>query len=317
VACLGELDCLCSLAKLGHEMNLTTGYRCRPQFVISEQKVFELRAMVHPCISRNHQDFVPNDIVLEKSKDIFLVTGPNMGGKSTLLRQVCIATIMAQVGSFVPANSFKLTTVDRIFSRIGASDRILEGKSTFFVEMEETLTIVREATNKSLVIIDELGRGTSTFDGVAIAYAVLKYIAEDVKCMTLFATHYHLLLEEFRLFDNISNYNMKCEVNKAKDEINFLYKFVKGDASNSYGIMVAKMAGLPQEIIERAKEKTEYMNKEKRNITIHQNIQGKFNKMVRALEDLEQIDEADIIDEEFLSEKFYELQDIISMCVVE
>jgi len=240
-----------------------------------------------------------------------------MGGKSTLLRQVCIATIMAQVGSFVPANSFKLTTVDRIFSRIGASDRILEGKSTFFVEMEETLTIVREATNKSLVIIDELGRGTSTFDGVAIAYAVLKYIAEDVKCMTLFATHYHLLLEEFRLFDNISNYNMKCEVNKAKDEINFLYKFVKGDASNSYGIMVAKMAGLPQEIIERAKEKTEYMNKEKRNITIHQNIQGKFNKMVRALEDLEQIDEADIIDEEFLSEKFYELQDIISMCVVE
>ena len=150
--------------------------------------------MIHPLVASSKIDFIPNDVITSNSASIFLITGPNMGGKSTLLRQTCLATIMAQMGSFVPARKFQLTAVDRIFTRLGASDRLLEGKSTFFIEMEETYNIVTQATKRSLLIIDELGRGTSTYDGLAIAYATLKYIAEEVKCLTLFATHYHPLI---------------------------------------------------------------------------------------------------------------------------
>ena len=146
------------------------------------------------------KQFVPNDTLLSPNQDqtLLLVTGPNMGGKSTLLRQTCMSVILAQIGCYVPAESMALTPVDRIFTRIGASDRILEGKSTFYVEMEETKNIIQFATNKSLAIVDELGRGTSTFDGYSIAHAVLKYLVSSLNCRSLFSTHYHMLLDEYR-----------------------------------------------------------------------------------------------------------------------
>jgi len=232
-------------------------------------------------------NFVANSIILEDPMDTFLITGPNMGGKSTLLRQTCLAVIMAQIGSYIPARYFKLNAIDRIFTRIGASDRILEGKSTFFIEMEETFNIVSEATPNSLLILDELGRGTSTYDGVSIAYGTLKYIAEEIGCITLFATHYHLLLEEFKLYKNIENYYMQCEFNERNDEVKFLYKFVKGEATNSHGVVIAKMAGLPQNIIELAKKKAAFMTKEKRNISFERNLLEKFNKTIDELSQIE------------------------------
>lgn len=292
IACLGELDCLCSLAHLAQTMRVS----CRPKFHKSNEPIFELKEMIHPCLAKSGVNFIPNDINFEKDKNVFLVTGPNMGGKSTLLRMSCIAVIMAQVGSWVPADSFDLTPVDRIFTRIGASDRILEGKSTFFVEMEETLHIVRDATKNSLVIIDELGRGTSTYDGVAIAYAVLKYLAEEIKCFLLFATHYHLLLEEFSLYSNVACYHMACDFDPKKEEVRFLYRFMPGNAL-SYGINVAKMAGLPIECVMMAKEKSEAMIKEKKNIFSAKNITSKFNNIISALTNTEQNDYDNVEDE--------------------
>jgi len=277
IDCLGELDCLCSLAKLA----LTLPTRCKPEVLpMSSEPVFDLQGMVHPMAAKTNPNFVPNDIVVDEGVDIFLITGPNMGGKSTLLRQTCLAVIMAQVGSFVPAESFTLTAVDRIFTRVGASDRIFEGKSTFFIEMEETYSIMTEATKNSLLIIDELGRGTSTYDGVAIAYATLKYIAERIGAITLFATHYHLLLEEFRLYKNIETYFMQCEVREGSDDIKFLYKFGKGQAVKSHGIIIAKVAGLPDHVIAQAKEKAAFMTNEKRNIGFEKNLMEKFNKII-------------------------------------
>lgn len=152
-----------------------------------------------------------------------------MGGKSTLLRQTCLGVILAQVGCYVPATSCSLTPVDRIFTRIGASDRILEGKSTFFVEMEETANIIKCATKRSLCIVDELGRGTSTFDGYSIAHAVLKYLVRRIKCLTLFSTHYHMLLDDFRNTKHVDLYHMACRQEPDDDRITFLYKFIKGE----------------------------------------------------------------------------------------
>ena len=216
ILCLAELDCLCSLASLTNQMKTS----CRPKvFPSSEESVFNLRDMVHPCAALDNEAFVANDLIVEEGIDIFLITGSNMGGKSTFLRQSCIAIIMAQMGSFVPARSFELTVVDRIFTRIGASDRLIEGKSTFCIEMEETYHILTEATKDSLLVVDELGRGTSTYDGVSVAYAALKHIAEKIKCRTLFATHYHLLIEEFKLYKNVGTYCMYTEYNEAKEEL--------------------------------------------------------------------------------------------------
>ena len=152
--------------------------------------------------------------------------GANMGGKSTLLRQTAIAVILAQIGCYVPAGSCELTPVDRIFTRIGASDRILEGKSTFFVEMEETKNVLQFATNRSLAILDELGRGTSTFDGYAIANAVMKYLINEKNCMTLFSTHYHMLLDEFRNEPGVKSFHMAYRANETNDHVIFLYKFI-------------------------------------------------------------------------------------------
>jgi len=213
--------------------------------------------MRHPCVTlSNSRAFVPNDTLIDPSQTLLLVTGPNMGGKSTLLRQTCVAVILAQVGCYVPAQAMTLTPVDRIFTRIGASDRILEGKSTFYVEMEETKNVIQFATFKSLAIVDELGRGTSTFDGYAIAHAVLKYLVGRLGCRALFSTHYHMLLDEFRGAPGVESYHMACRANEAKDEVMFLYRFERGECPLSFGINVARMAGIPKEVLERAKKKS-------------------------------------------------------------
>jgi len=284
VSCLAEIDCLCSLAQLAQLMPNS----CRPIVLPSSDKpIFDLQGIVHPCIASNNPNFVSNDFIVENEVRTFLITGPNMGGKSTLLRQICLAIVMAQIGSFVPANSFRFSVVDRIFTRIGASDRITEGKSTFFIELEETYNILSEASQNSLVIIDELGRGTSTYDGVSIAYSTLKYINERMRCITLFATHYHLLLEEFKLYKNIENYFMASEFDKEKEEITFKYKFMKGEANKSHGVAIAKMAGIPKNVLNIAKEKADFMTTEKRNIGFEKNLTDKFNRIIEQLKEIE------------------------------
>ena len=229
------------------------------------------------------QTFVRNNVIKEEDLDIFLITGPNMGGKSTLLRQTALAVIMAQMGSFIPAKRFRFHMIDRIFTRIGAEDKILEGRSTFFIEMEETWNIVKEATSSSLLLIDELGRGTSTYDGVSLAFGVLKYIAEKIRSITLFATHYHILLEEFRLYKNIGRYYMASEYNERLDEVKFLYKFIKGQAKKSHSFIVAKMAGLPLEVLENAKEKAKSITQEKKRIEDSKLLSRNFSKAILAL----------------------------------
>jgi len=215
--------------------------------------------MRHPCVA-NAKNFIPNDTVLndpELKATTLLVTGPNMGGKSTLLRQTCLAVVLAQMGCFVPADKCVLTVTDRIFTRIGASDRILEGKSTFFVEMEETRNVIQFATSRSIAIMDELGRGTSTFDGYSIAHAVLKHLINTVKCRALFATHYHMLLDEFRGVKGIESFHMACKADESKENVTFLYKFIRGECPESFGINVARMAGLPDSVLKCARKKAE------------------------------------------------------------
>lgn len=185
-----------------------------------------------------------------------------MGGKSTILRQNCVAAILAQIGCFVPCDSFIFTPVDRIFTRLGASDRILEGKSTFFVEMEETSNILAHATFKSIAILDELGRGTSTFDGYSIAHAVLKHVTEKIKCRCLFATHYHMLIDEFKDYPGVSCYHMSYKANEEGDRVTFLYQFIKGECPMSFGINVARMAGIDQKILKSAKLKSDLFKKD-------------------------------------------------------
>ena len=201
--------------------------------------------------------FIPNDTVLgieENPTNFVIVTGPNMGGKSTVLRQTCIAVILAHIGCFVPCTSMRLTPVDRIFTRVGANDRILAGQSTFMVELEETANILQYSTERSLVILDELGRGTSTFDGTAIAYAVARMLTEEVKCRCLFSTHYHGLCDSFANDPRVGWYHMAYrEVN---GKIAFLYKFTKGICAESHGINCARLAGLPENMLQRAEEKS-------------------------------------------------------------
>jgi len=198
--------------------------------------------------------FVPNDTLLSCGDDrVYIITGPNMAGKSTFMRQVALIVIMAQIGSFVPASSARIGLCDRVFTRIGASDDLFAGRSTFMVEMNEVGDILKYATSRSLLILDEIGRGTSTFDGMSIARSVLEYVADKKKlgARTLFATHYHELCELEGLVDGVKNYNIV--VKKRGDDIIFIKKIVRGGANDSYGIEVAKLAGLPEAVIRRAK----------------------------------------------------------------
>jgi DNA mismatch repair protein MutS len=198
--------------------------------------------------------FVPNDVHLSDEELILVITGPNMSGKSTYLRQTALIVLMAQVGSFVPADRARIGLVDRIFTRIGAEDIIHAGQSTFMVEMVETANILHHATHRSLLILDEIGRGTSTYDGVSIAWAVVEYVHNhpDLRARTLFATHYHELTELSNLLPRVRNYNVA--VAEEGDEVVFLHRIVPGGADRSYGIHVAQLAGLPRSVVNRAQE---------------------------------------------------------------
>ena len=250
---VATLDCLLSLA---FTASTSMFPMCRPDFVEGPGSVLDLRQAVHPCVASmsDTNNYIPNDTVLggdEQPHRSVLLTGPNMGGKSTLLRQTCIAVIMAQLGSFVPAQSLRLSPVDRIFTRIGASDRLMAGQSTFMVELMETSALLRQATSSSLVILDELGRGTSTFDGYAIAYAVLHDLVHRINCLTLFSTHYHMLTDAF--FEaGVAMFHMGCVVESGKDDVTFLYTLTPGICPKSYGLNVARLAGIPEDVRSRA-----------------------------------------------------------------
>jgi DNA mismatch repair protein MutS len=201
------------------------------------------------------QRFVPNDVKLDlQTHQLIIITGPNMAGKSTYIRQVALICIMAHMGCFVPATSAQIGIVDRVFTRVGASDDLARGRSTFMVEMQETANILNNATSKSLIVLDEIGRGTSTFDGISIAWSVAEYLCknENLQAKTLFATHYHELTDLAITLPNVQNYSVL--VRERGEAITFLRKIVPGAADKSYGIQVARLAGLPQEVVERAHE---------------------------------------------------------------
>jgi DNA mismatch repair protein MutS len=216
--------------------------------------VLEITDGRHPVVERFAAAgrFVPNDVRLEASAArLWIITGPNMAGKSTLLRQTALITILAQMGSYVPARSARIGVVDRVLSRVGASDNLARGESTFMVEMRETAEILRSATPRSLVIVDEIGRGTSTFDGLAIAWAVAEHLAQVIGCRTLFATHYH---EITALGAEAHTENHSVSAREIDGDVVFLHRLVRGPASQSYGVAVAKLAGLPKTVLARANE---------------------------------------------------------------
>ncbi len=244
---ISQCDCLAGLAYTANRR----GY-IRPKLSIdNEITIHEGR---HPVLSEMlNAEFVSNDVSLgNQSGDVMIITGPNMSGKSTYIRQTALLVLMAQIGSFIPAKEARIGLVDRIFTRVGASDELTKGQSTFMVEMTETANIINNATPKSLVILDEVGRGTSTYDGLALAWAITEHIANKIKCRTLFATHYHELTELSELFANIKNSNVA--VREWMDEVVFLHKILPGGTDKSYGIHVAKLAGIPKPILERSKE---------------------------------------------------------------
>ena len=246
---LARLDVLAALA----EAAALGGY-VRPQVI--EEDVLEIHEGRHPVVeqSLSGERFVPNDVIYESGERVRIITGPNMSGKSTLIRQVALITLLAQIGSFVPAAAARLGLVDRIFTRIGAQDEIHAGQSTFMVEMVETANILHHATPRSLLILDEIGRGTSTYDGVSIAWAVVEYIHNHprLRAKTLFATHYHELTQLADLLPGIRNYNVA--VSEADGQVVFLHKIVPGGADRSYGIHVGQLAGLPHPVVVRAGE---------------------------------------------------------------
>jgi len=252
---LAEIDVLVSLAETARLFAY-----CRP--VINNGKKLKIEGGRHPVLDQSTVDekFVPNDAELNAdSTRLIILTGPNMAGKSTYIRQVALLTLMAQIGSFVPAKSAEIGLVDRIFTRVGASDDLARGQSTFMVEMNETALILNNATESSLVILDEIGRGTATFDGLSIAWAVAEHLNDKIGCRTLFATHYHELTALSESRAGVGNANVA--VREHNDKIIFLRKIVEGSADRSYGIQVARLAGLPPEIIKRSKSILAHLEK--------------------------------------------------------
>ena len=247
-AAIAACDVLCSFASVAVRQNY-----CRPE--IDRSGDISIHDGRHPVVERVLKDtlFVPNDTDLGMDgRQIAIITGPNMAGKSTYMRQVALIVLMAQIGSFVPARDARLGIVDQIFTRIGASDDLAAGQSTFMVEMAEVAEILKNATPQSLLVLDEIGRGTSTFDGMAIARAVLEYVADPkmLGAKTLFATHYHELTVLDQVLPGVHNYNIA--VKKRQEDIIFLRKIVPGGADQSFGVEVAKLAGLPARVITRA-----------------------------------------------------------------
>ena len=246
---LAQLDCLLSFALVAEEYH----YVC-PE--VNEGLKIDIRQGRHPVIERHlpaGETYIANDVLLDnQSQQIIMLTGPNMAGKSALLRQTALITLMAQTGSFVPAESASIGLVDKVFTRVGASDNITSGESTFMVEMNEAAGILNNLSERSLVLFDELGRGTSTYDGISIAWAIVEYLHENrYHAKTLFATHYHELNEMERTFERIRNYNVS--VREVDGKVIFLRKLAAGGSEHSFGIHVAQLAGMPKSIVERAK----------------------------------------------------------------
>ena len=243
---LSELDCILSLAVCSEEYNLV-----RP--VINDNGIINIKDGRHPVVEIvSKEEYVPNDCVMENGINTLLITGPNMSGKSTYMRQLAIIVIMAQIGSFVPASSANLPIIDKIFTRIGASDDLVSGESTFMVEMKEARNAICNATEHSLILFDELGRGTATYDGMSLAQAILEYISENIKSYTLFSTHYHELTRLDKKFKNIKNVHVSAVENG--DTITFLHKVKSGAVDKSYGIHVARLAHMPTSLLARADE---------------------------------------------------------------
>ncbi len=251
---ISDIDCIQSFAEVSERNNYT-----RPTFSDSEVIIEEGR---HPVIEQVLEDgmFVPNDVYLNESCSILLITGPNMSGKSTYMRQVALINIMAQIGCFVPAERAQLTIYDQIFTRIGAADDLVRGQSTFMVEMLEAKHALTNATKKSLILLDEIGRGTSTYDGMALAQAIVEYIHNEIGAKTLFSTHYHELTALEEQLDRVKNVYVRAE--EYEDEVVFLHKVEEGRAEESYGIQVAKLADLPESLIKRAQEILHELEKE-------------------------------------------------------
>ena len=293
-AIISTLDVLCSFATVA----VDNGY-VKPQ--ITQDGVIDIKNGRHAVVEKalKSEQFIPNNAYLNNDTDKFLIiTGPNMAGKSTYMRQIAIITYMAQLGSFVPADSATISIVDRIFTRIGASDDLATGQSTFMVEMKELSNILENATKDSLVILDEIGRGTSTYDGLDIAWATVEYMTDKIGAKTLFATHYHELIELEKKIDGVKNYSI--EVKEKGDEVIFLRKIIPGGADESYGIYVAKLAGIKKPVISRAKEILKYLenvdlakktiDQKRKKITTEEVQVDMFNyKMAEVVSSLEKI----------------------------
>ncbi|MBT4540939.1 DNA mismatch repair protein MutS [Candidatus Woesearchaeota archaeon] len=250
---ISKIDVFLSFANVGSENNY-----CKP--AVDYKFALKLEESRHPVIEKIEKVYIPNDVFIGKDNQMMIITGPNMSGKSTVMRQVALTTLMAQIGCFVPATKAEIGVVDRIFTRVGAHDDLTHGQSTFMVEMNETATILNNATDKSLIIMDEIGRGTSTFDGVSIAWSVAEYINEKIKAKTMFATHYHVLTKLEKL-EGVKNYHIAVQESNTRDingqhkeELIFLRKLQEGGTDKSFGVHVAKLAGMPKEVIEKAKE---------------------------------------------------------------
>ncbi len=300
---VANLDVFASLAVVAEQNNY-----CRPK--LNENGVIDIKDGRHPVVEKmiNNDMFIANDTHLDNGKNrIAIITGPNMAGKSTYMRQTALIVLMAQIGSFVPAKSAKIGIVDRIFTRVGASDDLASGQSTFMVEMTEVANILRNATSNSLLVLDEIGRGTSTFDGLSIAWAVVEHISNPklLGAKTLFATHYHELTELEGKLDNVHNYCIAVKENG--DDIVFLRKIVQGGADKSYGIQVAKLAGVPDSVIERAKQIVEELSANDisdiaKNISVDSNASKKKKAKLDEV-DLEQISLFDTVkDDDILNE---------------
>jgi DNA mismatch repair protein MutS len=243
---LALLDVLAALA----EVAAREGYT-RP--ALSDDYTLDITSGRHPVVERMmpRDKFIPNDVRLTDEARLIILTGPNMAGKSTILRQVGLIVLLAQIGSFVPASSARIGLVDRVFTRVGASDNLVRGQSTFMVEMAETSAILHSATSRSLVLLDEIGRGTSTYDGVSIAWAVSEHLHDRTRCKTIFATHYHELTQLAQDLSAVRNFNVA--VREVNDDVLFLHRLQPGGADRSYGIEVGRLAGLPAPVLDRAR----------------------------------------------------------------
>ena len=267
---IAQIDCLCSFAQIAKQHNYV-----RP--LLDESTDLEIKNGRHPVIEKQlpiGEEYIANDVVLNTHlQQIIMITGPNMSGKSAILRQTALIVLLAQMGSYVPAQNARIGIVDKIFTRVGASDNISMGESTFMVEMNETASILNNISDRSLVLLDEIGRGTSTYDGISIAWAIAEYLHEHPsKAKTLFATHYHELNDMTKTFDRIKNFNVS--VKELKDKVLFLRKLVPGGSEHSFGIYVAKLAGMPTSVIHRASKMLKQLEKNHTNSDIKESLKN-------------------------------------------